>query len=143
MTDDDNPEPETIYCYATSEEGPYQHDGLTSRESAIQEAIHLHGYDDGEYTTIYTGKVVPVTISRFLPSIEQMLERMSEYAYEDGGGEPTETWLSDLNQDQIDDLEYILGEALEEWAYKHGHQPNFYLVEDVVEHEINADVDVE
>lgn len=75
---------------------------------------------------VYVGDVRHLDKLRFLPSADEVIERIGEYAYDNGGGEHAEDWPEVSKEGKA-----ALEAALHEWAKTHLPEPTFYLIENV------------
>jgi len=124
------------YAWSINEEEYHGSEG--SREDAIQAAIEDNDLEPGQ--KVWTGVVVKEPASYYLKSARHLIEDMQERAYDDAA-EYAENWLTKVTPEQESELELSLHAAINEWAEKHGHQPQFYTVTDTVEHDVTpADV---
>lgn len=110
------------YAYSFDEE---RYDGnFDTREEAVEEAR-----DIDPDIPVWTGRAVRPKLSHFLRDADWWLEWASDRAA-DECAEYSDGWPPKAPPGADDDLMRVL----DEWAERHGLQPQFFLVEDVQEH---------
>jgi hypothetical protein len=138
--------PPVEYCYSLNEED-YENGGGT-REEALAEAIvavadrtgtcEHSSFTPAEVTTVYTARCIKRPPSYYIRDYaERMVEHAQEAAYE-AVGDHAESWLHGVTKEQQAALDVLLQEVFDTWCEQTGHEPSFYGVEDVQEHELLA-----
>src|SRR3989304_2591076 len=125
----DKPEDEEDFTYSLNQED-YSF-AYGDREQALFEATQAvnddTGDDDrclhkpGELVTVYTARCVKRQPG-YYPTIEDLLERVREAAYEDVG-EHAENWLGSVTNVQKNELDTALCNVFDAWCKKHKHYP--------------------
>ena len=126
------------YSYSFNEEnfyGPFE-----SREAALAEAMSeltCQDHFDPEQAEhfVYTGMDEPHTPT--LPGVEWLVENLQEMAY-DAIGEAAEDWLEDVTNEEEEDLQDMVMEAVNKWLEKHKKQPTFFTVTEVETHTVKT-----
>lgn len=115
------------YGYST-DGGEWFRGRFASKEEAIKEGSD--GSIDNE--DIYVGEIGKKTIGEYLTNehVERLLDSIADAAGEECG-EVVESWLANVSTGALSNLKGRIQVALEEWATKTGHQPEFYHVENV------------
>lgn len=129
--------------------------GWETREEALaagrERAQVIHRLkDDGKDKSsrpgpVWTGVKVPYSAEAFFPSAEHLVEYIAEQADGEVGNEAADAW-PDLaiptaeceegtaERELFDFVENTLHPFLAEWANRHGLEPTFWSVTDVVKH---------
>ena len=109
-------------------------DEWSNSDQSIEEVAQmiLDDMDDIERSeakviTIYKGVKKPQHFNQFL-SVDQLLEQMSEHAYEEGG-EWAEDYLCDVTDSQKKELENVIVS----WASRNNISPSWFMIEDIEE----------
>lgn len=119
-----------------NEEFVYGTDEEIFNFSDIEDALEYADCDEplADTLMVYQGTKRNKGIIEFSSSshIERFLEDVAESAYE-VCGDFAEDWLSHVKSEHINELLEAFDKSLDEWADKHGYQPNFYGVKDIKE----------
>jgi hypothetical protein len=119
------------WVYSSREDNFTFSEEFDTKEDAFEFAVGELGLQPGDYA--YVGMKVPCLASDFLhadPFIDVVIDYMKESSYEELC-DFTDSWLSDLTEDQKADLAASLHSAVDSWATKHKKQPEFFTVIDV------------
>jgi hypothetical protein len=139
-------EPEEEFAYSLNQEDySYAYGDRAQALFEATQAVNDDTGDDerclhrpGDVVTVYTGRCVKHPPSRYLSdAAEALLDRAREAAYDDTG-EHSENWLDSVTSEQEADLDAALCAVFDAWCEKHKHNPTFYSLADVQEHEVEA-----
>lgn len=119
---------ETMYSWNEKDNDWWDKGEFNSVEECIQEAVVGYGKKSGDIIEI--GEICP-----FEPQvdIENMLERLEEYAYEECG-EAAESWriaYREEHQEEWDELFEGVQALVTEYLDKIGEKPKFYRIENI------------
>lgn len=115
------------FVYSTNEES-FHSDEFATRDEAVAEAIAVEG--DGEPIRVWTGVKRPLRFSDFWPSWYWLQDLLQECAAEEVG-DVSDHWL---RAKLPDEAEAELRELVDAWATKHRLHPEFFGVDDVLQH---------
>ena len=90
-------------------------------------------YEPESKVKIYKGKPERFTHASFVNG-RHMIEDFMERAYDDGG-EWAESYLQDVSDEKVEELEGLIVK----WLEKNAQKPNFYRVDDVEEIIVTVD----
>jgi len=138
--------PEEEFAYSLNQED-YSY-AYGDREQALFEATQAVNDDTGDndrclhkpgdIVTVYTGRCVKRRPSFYLgDAAEILLDRAREAAYEDTG-EHSDGWLDVVTKEQQAALDLAVSAVFDAWCANNKHDPMFYGVADVQEHEVEA-----
>ena len=101
----------------------YNADDYDTKEDAIESAK-----EDYEYMNFYVAKVVDLEFEASDVSLsDNAYESLSEALFEEVG-EVAENWDNDVTQEQLNELDEMLGNTVIEWVNKNNLQPKCYGV---------------
>lgn len=138
------------YYYSLNGED-YHGDGQATREGAIAEAREEHeacGEDEEDFG-VWTGRGVRRTVAALADGdspkrsliVDGILESAREQAYEWAGHHADDflnDWVTALRaaslKAQLEELRYTLMVAIDQWADRYNHQPDFFGIEDTEQH---------
>jgi len=106
------------WCISSNGES-FEGEGLDTKEEAIKEGKFC-GYKE-----LYVGRCV----ENFEPCIDvdDVIERIQENAY-DVGGEYAESYLENIKDEELKELNENLNYIFNKWASKYNREVNFYSV---------------
>lgn len=118
------------YCYAATEEGPYQ-----DSEGYVAGCL-MEDRAEGETVTIWRGIKTPKRHSDFISfNADDIIERMNESAFEECG-EVADDYILPLSPEQEFSLESHLNNAAAKWFNQHIPQPTFWIADKLEEMEL-------
>lgn len=120
------------YCYSFNGE-----DFVPGTYLNIKDAL-ANAAEENDCNVVYVGKVVRPVNSDFFPSASNVLQSMSESAYEKGREYAAN--YPDVSPEALLELEEQLKTLLDAWCNKYDVTPDFYEVIDIKEYEINQSV---
>lgn len=118
------------YVYAFSEDGFLFAERFDSFDAAVAAARDEAGMTP-KHKTVYIGIIDDI----WKPTLDggRILDMVQEDADEDVG-EAAESYLAHVKKQDVEELSEALTATFNEWAAKHGYEPNFYKVENVKEY---------